>query len=101
MKKKITLVDEGQDLLYLIVDIDGTVVDAGPFHSKLYVGGEIPIEEPDLFYVGGELPIHNPPHIEFGFLKYKIQSIKEVIKPLNKIKNVFNRILHSITKSKW
>lgn len=43
MKKKITLVDEGQDLLYLIVDIDGTVVDAGPFHNKLYVGGEIPI----------------------------------------------------------
>jgi hypothetical protein len=43
-KFKIKLEDKGQDLLFFITNYKGQIIEAGPFHSKLYVGGYIPIE---------------------------------------------------------
>ena len=71
-KFKIELEDKGQDLLYFITDKDGKILDAHPFHSKLYKGGYIPLESQT---EGDFCMIHNPPYIHYGFLKYKVKSI--------------------------
>lgn len=81
MKKKefkIELEDKGQDLLYFKTDETGKILEAGPYHNELYKGGYIPLESQK----EGELcMMHNPPHINFGFLKYKVESIKEIKQP--------------------
>ncbi len=75
---KITLEDCGQDFLELYVDSIGKVIEAAPFQSSAWVGATIPIWSDDIVKVGELCPIHKPPHINFGFLKYKIESIEEV-----------------------
>lgn len=72
---KITLEDKGQDLLWLIVNEGGVVEKAGPFQNSLWKGGYVPYWNA---LVGQLCPIHLPPHIERGFLKYKIESIEEL-----------------------
>lgn len=81
--RKITLEDKGQDLLWFIIDEEGVVVEAGPFHNELYKGAYIPYDcvgdtendEPPLFIVGDRCPIHNPPHLNHGWLDYNVKSI--------------------------
>lgn len=76
---KISLEDKGQDFLALYVDTETCkVVDAKPFQGDIWHGAIIPITEKTMFAVDKLCPIHNPPHIEFGFLNYKIEKIEEV-----------------------
>lgn len=75
---RITLEDKGQDFLELFVDGYGTVIDARPFQSSIWVGAAVPIRVEGMGKVGEELPIHNPPHITFGHLKYKVEAIDSV-----------------------
>jgi len=74
---KITLEDKGQDLLELYVNDECEVVAAGPFGSS-WVGATIPVTIEGMVKVGELCPIHNPPHINFGLLKYKVESIERV-----------------------
>lgn len=73
----IKLEDNGQDFLELITDHVGVIIDAKPFQKEIWKGGYIPIKAPEC-RVGEFLPIHKPPHIEYGFLKHRIESIKQI-----------------------
>lgn len=55
----------------------GGIVDAKPFQKEAWVGGVIPLDF-GMLVVGEALPIHKPPHINFGFLKHNVKSIKRV-----------------------
>lgn len=72
---EVQLEDLGQDLLSIITDDKGMVLETRPFHTDLYKGALIPIEQQ---VIGEECMIHNPPHIEYGFLKYKVLSITPI-----------------------
>ena len=70
---KVELEDQGQDLLYFLVNEETCKIEeAGPFHNDLYKGGYIPLESQK---VGKGCMIHHPPRFNFGFLKYKVKSI--------------------------
>lgn len=71
---KITLEDKGQDLLWLRVNEGGLVEEAGPFQNSIWKDSYVPYWSAR---VGSLCPIHKPPHIDRGFLKYKIESIIE------------------------
>lgn len=72
MKKyKIVLEDLGQDLLEIYTDEQGVVQRTEPFHTEIYRGAYVPVNQS----VGQKCAIHHPPHIEFGFLKYIIEGI--------------------------
>lgn len=73
---KITLEDKGQDFTTLYTDDKGVVIDTKPLQAHIWRGAIIPINDLELFDVGQPLPIHHPPHINYGFLKYKIQKIE-------------------------
>lgn len=64
--------DNGQDFLQFIVEND-KVVEAKPFQSKIWEGASIPVE---IVIVGERCPIHHPPHINFGYLKHKVEKIE-------------------------
>ena len=74
MTTKITLEDKGQDLLWLRVNEDGLVEEAGPFQNEMWKGSYLPVW---FARVGQLCPIHRFPHIIRGFLKYKIVSIEK------------------------
>lgn len=79
MYTKIELEDNGQDLLELVTDENGVVIDAGPFQKSVWIGASIPISEhQNLLVIGEGLPIHHPPHINYGFLKHKVISIEKI-----------------------
>ena len=73
MMTKITLEDKGQDLLWLRVNEAGLVEEAGPFQNEIWKDSYIPLW---IVEVGKPCPIHHYPHIIYGFLKYKVESIK-------------------------
>lgn len=73
----IELEDKGQDFTTIITDSDGVIVETRPFQTEFWKGGSIPIEFPSMLKVGELLPINHPPHINFGFLKYKIFRIEQ------------------------
>jgi hypothetical protein len=73
---KVKLEDIGQDLLSLTVNEKNEIIDCENFGPKLYIGGYIPIEKQK---IGDPCMIHYPPNIKFGFLKYNVLSIEEVI----------------------
>jgi hypothetical protein len=75
MPYKIELEDKGQDLLRFITDDNGFVEDAQPFHASLYIGTYIPL---DSLVIGEPCMIHHPPRIEFGALKYNVESVTEI-----------------------
>lgn len=75
-KIKITLEDRGQDFTTLYTDEQGIVTDVQPFQAHIWRGAIIPVYDTEMFRVGERLPIHHPPHIEYGFLRYKIQKIE-------------------------
>ncbi len=75
---KITLEDCGQDFTTFYTNEDGIVIDAQPFLSEIWRGAIIPVRDPDLFELGKQLPIHHPPHIMWGFLKYRIAEIEYI-----------------------
>lgn len=72
MKRVIQLEDNGQDFLQVVTDDRGEIIETRPFQTDIWKGGFIPLE---MVVVGKELPIHHPPHINFGFLKHKVESI--------------------------
>ncbi len=72
MITKITLEDKGQDILWFRVNEGGLVEEAGPFQNEIWQGAYIPYWGAS---IGQLCPIHHPPHIDRGFLKYKIASI--------------------------
>jgi hypothetical protein len=74
----IELEDNGQDFLELVTNHVGIIIDAKPFQKEAWEGGIIPIFDQEMCVVGESLPIHKPPHINFGFLKHNIKSIKKV-----------------------
>lgn len=74
MTTKITLEDKGQDLLWLRVNEDGLVEEAGPFQNEMWKGSYLPVW---FARVGQLCPIHSFPHIIRFFLKYKIVSIEK------------------------
>ena len=74
-KTKITLEDKGQDLLWMVIDDTGEVVDAGPYQMKIWKGAFVP--EIDI-EVGYPLPIHHPPHIMYGYLKYDVEKAEQI-----------------------
>lgn len=78
MKTKITLEDNGQDFLEFICDERGKIIETKPFQGSVWNGGFIPLRQPEMVSVGRECPIHHPPHIEFGFLKHKIEKIETI-----------------------
>jgi len=69
---RISLEDKGQDLLYFITDANGFVLEAHPFHSKLYEGAYLPL---DSLVIGEPCMIHHPPKIEFGVLNYNVEAM--------------------------
>jgi hypothetical protein len=71
----ITLEDKGQDFTKLITDKDGIVVKAEPYQTEVWKGALIPISQQK---VGDLCMIHHLPHIEYGYLKYKVLDIKEL-----------------------
>ncbi|MEN6622735.1 MAG: hypothetical protein ABFD50_14445 [Smithella sp.] len=73
--KRIELEDKGQDLLYFITDENGVIEEAGPYHNELYKGATIPLEMQE---IGDLCMMHNPPHINYGYLQYKVESITEI-----------------------
>ena len=73
MMTKITLEDKGQDLLWLRVNDAGLVEEAGPFQNEIWKDSYIPLW---IVEVEKPCPIHHYPHIIYGFLKYKVESIK-------------------------
>lgn len=75
---KITLEDKGQDCLELFVDSNGVVIDTHPFQASIWAGAVVPIGVAGMVEVGVECPIHHPPHIVFGYLKYRIEAIETV-----------------------
>lgn len=75
---KITLEDCGQDFTTFYTDEYGRVMDAQPYQASIWQGAIIPVEDPDMFKVGQPLPIHHPPHIMWGFLRYRIQNIEYI-----------------------
>lgn len=77
MITKITLEDQGQDMLELFVNDDGFVIDAQPFQADVWKGCYVPIGS-DMIEVGKRCPIHNPPLINFGFLNYNIEKIEQL-----------------------
>ena len=74
VKTKITLEDEGQDLLWLVVE-NNTVVDGGPYHGGLYKDAVVPMVNVE---IGKRLPIHHPPQIIFGFLRYTVEKVEQI-----------------------
>lgn len=77
MYTHIEIEDKGQDFTTIITDSDGVIVETRPFQTEFWKGGVIPIDVKALFGVGHLLPINHPPHINAGFLKYKIESIEQ------------------------
>lgn len=75
MKTKITLEDNGQDFLEFTCDENGIIVETKPFQGSIWNGANIPLDSPELI-VGEECPIHNPPHINYGYLKHKVEKIE-------------------------
>ena len=75
---KITLEDCGQDFTTLYTDENGMVVDVQPYQADIWRGAMIPVNDPGLIEVGQPLPIHHPPHIMWGFLRYRIQKIEHI-----------------------
>lgn len=73
--KRINLEDRGQDILWFLVDENGTVKCAGPFQSEIWQGAHIPLE---MVEAGEKCPIHHPPVLMYEFLKYDVESIEEV-----------------------
>lgn len=71
----IELEDLGQDFTKIITDHTGEIIETRPFQTEHWKGGCIPIKDRSLFDIGKECPIHHPPHIEFGWLKYRIVRI--------------------------
>ena len=72
MKHRIKLEDKGQNFLEFIVK-DDIIIRAEPFQTEVWKGGSIPTND---VKVGELLPIHKPPHINFGYLKYNVESIE-------------------------
>lgn len=75
MKRRITIEDNGQDVLWFVTNEQDEVIDAGPFQKKVWVGSYIPN---NMLEVGKACPIHNPPCIKYGYLKHKVESIEEL-----------------------
>ena len=71
-KHIIHLEDNGQDFLQLVVE-DGIVTEAKPFQTDIWKGASIPV---DFIEVGEPCPIHHPPHINYGYLKHKVEKIE-------------------------
>ena len=77
MYTHIEIEDKGQDFTTIITDSDGVIVETRPFQTQFWKGGAIPIQDKDMFKVGELLPINHPPHINYGFLRYKIEGIEQ------------------------
>lgn len=76
---KITLEDKGQDFLEMYISEEThQIIDVKPFGIAFWEGAYVPIECQSMVSVGKLFPIHNPPHINFGFLKYKIEKIEHI-----------------------
>ncbi|SFU77387.1 hypothetical protein SAMN05216480_12352 [Pustulibacterium marinum] len=77
--KRVLFEDLGQDILWWDVNHDGEIVDCGPFHKQLYVGG---VTDPcnDL-EVGTKLNFISPVNGESRVLKYRVDVITETPKP--------------------
>ncbi|MFC1118111.1 hypothetical protein ACFGY2_11620 [Pasteurella multocida] len=69
---EIILEDKGQDFTRFRTDKNGVIIEAIPFQTDVWKGGMIPIKQQKL---GEYCMIHHSPHIEFGFLKYKVIGI--------------------------
>lgn len=50
---------------------------AGPYQGHIWRGAYIPLPE---VRVGERCPIHHPPHINFGYLKYRVERIDKECK---------------------
>jgi hypothetical protein len=65
--------DNGQDFLEFQINKNGFVLASSPFQSDLWKGAYIALSD---VRINEELPIHHPPHINFGYLKHKVKSVK-------------------------
>lgn len=72
---EIELEDEGQDFTKLKTDEKGIVIASEPYQTEVWKGALIPIAQQE---IGGLCMIHHFPHIEYGYLKYKVLTIKEI-----------------------
>ena len=68
----VELEDNGQDFLKFTTDESGTIVKTEPFQGEAWNGGYIPIESQQ---VGEMCMMHKPPHINYGFLKHRVEKI--------------------------
>lgn len=75
MKRKIRIEDNGQDVLWFVVNEDDKIVDAGPFQAAFWCNNYIPSEE---LRIGEFCPIYMPRFIYKGHLIYKVESIEEM-----------------------
>lgn len=72
-RKLIHLEDQGQDLLILVIEND-LVVEERPFNRNIFIGGYVP---GNMLKVGSQCPMHKLPHIDRGYLKYKVVKIED------------------------
>lgn len=76
---KITLEDVGQDFLEMYVSEEtGQIIDVKPYGAHIWKGAYVPLGVGEMVAVGEYFPIHNPPHIMYGYLKYKIEKIEQI-----------------------
>ncbi len=72
---EIELEDKGQDFTRLRTNEQGIVIAAEPYQTDVWKGALIPISQQK---IGDLCMIHHLPHIEYGYLKYKVLDIKEL-----------------------
>lgn len=75
MKRKIRIEDNGQDVLWFVVNEDDKIVDAGPFQAAFWCNNYIPSE---MLRIGEPCPMYMPRFIWHGYLIYKVESIEEM-----------------------
>lgn len=80
---KIEFKDQGQDILYLYIDTDGTIRHCGPFHNRLYQGSDC--TNHSILEVGGRVMITGVGHDARNF-RWPIAAISEA--PLTEINHV-------------
>ncbi|WP_264520363.1 hypothetical protein [Flavobacterium sp. N1994] len=71
----ITLEDNGQDFLTVVTDEHGKIVETRPFQTDIWKGGIVPITSLEMMAPGQPMPLHKPPHINYGFLKHRIEKV--------------------------
>ena len=78
--KKITLVNSGQQFQQFICDDTGKIIEVQPKQDipSIWIGSQIPVNDPDLMQEGKYCPIKKAYSGSFGYLRHKIEKIEQI-----------------------